>query len=101
MLKDLRDMKGDSQVYGRDFNYCKDKRFVIIARVLIVVGSLITLLPFVLGYCKYIYLVASIVAIALAIASIFNKPTVAIRYVYTEIFIITAGSMVDMLVFGP
>jgi 4-hydroxybenzoate polyprenyltransferase len=101
MLKDLRDMKGDSQVHGQDFNYCKDKRFVIISRVLVVAGSLVTLLPFILGYCKHIYLATSIVAIILAIASTFQKPSVAIRYIYTDIFIITAGSMADLLVLGP
>lgn len=101
MLKDIRDIKGDSQVNGRDLNYCKDKRFSIMSRVFIVSGSLVTLLPFIFGYCKQIYLIASIVAIILAIASIFHKPAVAIRYIYAEIFLITAGSMADLLVFGP
>jgi len=101
MLKDVRDIKGDSQVNGRDLNHYKDKRFIIMSRVFIVAGSLVTLLPFMFGYCKQIYLVASIVAIILAIASTFHKPTVAIRYIYAEIFLITAGSMADLLVFGP
>lgn len=101
MLKDIRDIEGDSQVNGRDLNHCKDKRFVIMSRVFIVAGSLVTLLPFMLGYCKQIYLVASIAAIILAIISTFHKPAVAIRYIYAEIFLITAGSMADLLVFGP
>ena len=101
MLKDIRDIKGDSQVNGRDLNHCKDKRFVIMSRLFIVAGSLVTLLPFMLGYCKQIYLVASIAAIILAIASTFHKPAVAIRCVYAEIFLITAGSMADLLAFGP
>ena len=101
MLKDVRDIKGDSQVTGRDLDHCKDKRFVIMSRVFIVAGSLVTLLPFMLGYCKQIYLVASIAAIILAIASTLQRSAVAIRYVYAEIFIITAGAMADLLVFGP
>lgn len=101
MLKDIRDMKGDSQASGRDLNYCKNKRFVVMSRVFIVVASMITLLPFILGYCRQIYLVASIAAIVLAVASTFNKPTVAIRYIYAEIFLVTAGSMADLLVFSP
>ncbi len=71
------------------------------SRLFIVAGSLVTLLPFMLGYCKQIYLVTSIAAIILAIASTFHKPSVAIRYIYAEIFLITAGSMADLLAFGP
>lgn len=101
MLKDIRDMKGDSQANGKKFNYTKDKKFVVMSRVFIIAGSLVTLLPFMLGYCMQIYLVASVIAIILAIASTFSKPAVAIRYIYAEIFLITAGAMVDLLVFGP
>ncbi len=101
MLKDIRDIKGDSQITGRDLDHCKDKRFVVMSRLFIVAGSLVTLLPFMLGYCKQIYLVASIAAIILAIASTFQRSAVAIRYVYAEIFLITAGAMADLLVFGP
>jgi 4-hydroxybenzoate polyprenyltransferase len=101
MLKDIRDIKGDSQVNGRDLYHCTDKRFVIMSRLFIVAGSLVTLLPFMLGYCKQIYLVASIAAIILAIASTFQRSAVAIRYVYAEIFLITVGAMADLLVFGP
>ena len=101
MLNDVRDIQGDSQVNGRDLDHCKDKRFVIMSRLFIVAGSLVTLLPFMLGYCKQIYLIASIAAIILAIASTFQRSAVAIRYVYAEIFLITAGAMADLLVFGP
>lgn len=101
MLKDIRDVKGDRKIKGEGLNYCKDKRFIIMSRVFVVVGSIVILLPFMLGYCKQIYLVASIAAIILTIASTFHKPAVAIRYVYVEIFLITAGSMADLLVFGP
>ncbi len=101
MLKDIRDMKGDSLVTGRNLDYCKDKRFIIVARVFIVAASMIALLPFMLGYCREIYLVTSIVAAVLAITSTFHKPAIAIRYIYAEVFLITAGSLADLLVFGP
>ena len=101
ILKDIRDVKGDCQVTGRTVNYCNNQYIALMSRVFILGGSLITLLPFILGYCKGIYLAASITAIVLATVSTFHKPAFAIRYVYAEILLITAGSMVDLLVFGP
>jgi geranylgeranylglycerol-phosphate geranylgeranyltransferase len=101
MLKDIPDMKGDSRVNGRDLNYCRSKIFVITSRLFIIAASLLTLLPYMLGYCKSIYLASAIAAIILAVASTFNKPAVAIRYIYAEVFLITAGSMADLLVYGP
>ncbi len=100
MLKDINDVKGDRQVNGKGFNYCEDKRFLVMARVFIIAGSLITLLPYIFGYCKSIYLAASIAAILLAIISTFNKPVVAVRYIYVAVFLVTAGAMADLLVFG-
>jgi len=101
MLKDVHDIKGDSQATGRDLRHCRGKRFGVMARVFIVAGSLVALLPFMAGYCKQIYLVASIAGIILVIASTFQRSAVAIRYVYAEIFLITAGAMADLLAFGP
>lgn len=101
MLKDIRDVKGDRKINYERLNYCKDKRFLLISRAFVIAGSLITLLPFFLGYCKHVYLAASIGAIILAIFSTFKIPAIAIRYIYIEIFLITAGSMTDLLVFGP
>jgi geranylgeranylglycerol-phosphate geranylgeranyltransferase len=101
MLKDIRDVKGDRKINAVGLNYCKDKRFLLIARAFVIAGSLVTLLPFFLGYCKFVYLAASIGAIILAVFSTFNKPVVALRYIYIEIFLITSGSMADLLVFGP
>ncbi|MFW6170335.1 MAG: UbiA family prenyltransferase [Planctomycetota bacterium] len=100
MLKDTRDVKGDSQIRGETLSYSQSRTFQITARVLIVAGSLVTLLPFVLGYCHAVYLAASVAAILLAVSSTFRKPAAAMRYVYGEIFLITAGSLVDLWVFG-
>ena len=100
MLKDIRDIKGDWKINGTGLNYCNGKKFLVIARAFIIAGSLVTLLPFFLGYCKYVYLAASIGAIILAVSSAFNKPVMAVRYIYAEIFLVTSGSMADLLVFG-
>ena len=102
MLKDIRDFKGDRKINSPAIaDYSPKKSFLYISRIIIVTASLITLLPFVLGYCKEIYLLASIGAIILAILATRKKPTTAIRYIYAQIFLITAGSVVDLLVFGP
>ena len=102
MLKDTRDFKGDLEIQEKGIaNYSRRLWFRYASRVMILVGSLITLLPFFLGYCKQVYLLTSIMAIILAVLSTFNKPATAIKYIYAEIFLITAGSMADLLVFGP
>jgi len=102
MLKDIRDFKGDRKINSPAIaDYSPKKSFLYISQIIIVTASLITPLPFVLGYCKKIYLLASIGAIILAILSTRKKPTIAIRYIYAEVFLITAGSVVDLLVFGP
>ncbi len=100
MLKDVRDIKGDSQASKLHLR-SHSNTFLTSARIIIVLGALISPLPFILGYCKLIYLISSLFAVLLAAISIFNKPTIAIRCIYMEIFLVTAGSMVDMLVYGP
>lgn len=102
MLKDIRDRKGDCVMSNSNrLNYCDSKRFANFIKVVTISASLITLLPFILKYGQTIYLIASIIAITLAVTSIFFKPKDAIKFLYLEIFIITAGSMLDLLVFGP
>ncbi len=101
MLKDIRDIKGDMKINGHRSNYGRDKRFLIMPRILILAGSAVIPLPFILGYCGQIYLIASIGAVILAVCAAFNKPAFAIRYVYAEVFLVTAGSLADLLVFGP
>ena len=102
MLKDIRDVKGDINKYGNSVkNFGRKRWFLVISRILAVTAALVNLLPFFLGYCRLIYLMASVGAIILAIASTFNKPVTAIRYIYAEVFLITAGSMADLMVFGP
>jgi geranylgeranylglycerol-phosphate geranylgeranyltransferase len=100
MLKDIRDIKGDSHDNKPLSTYCHSKQFELSARIIVVAASLITVLPFVLGYCGFIYLGCSVVAILLALFSLKFPPGKAIRFIYAEVFLIAGGSMVDLMVFG-
>jgi geranylgeranylglycerol-phosphate geranylgeranyltransferase len=102
MLKDIRDVKGDKKVGKNNIAiFSSQKWFSTSARIITVIASLITLVPFVLGYCKEIYLLSSIVGIVLAIISIRIRPSVAIRFIYAEISIVTFGAWADLLILGP
>ena len=102
MLKDIRDIKGDKTANGKSIaEYSNKKEFLYLAKLIVVIASLISILPFVLGYCKQIYLIASVIAIFLALLSTLKKPSIAIRYIYAEVFLISAGSAVDLMVYGP
>ncbi|MGM0490454.1 MAG: UbiA family prenyltransferase [Planctomycetota bacterium] len=101
MLKDIRDVEGDNRLRGDTLGYCQSRTFQIMARVLVLTGSLVTLVPFMLGYCHVVYLAASVAAILLAVLSTFRQPAAAMRYIYGEIFLVTAGSLADLWVFGP
>ncbi|MBW8014823.1 MAG: hypothetical protein FVQ82_01430 [Planctomycetes bacterium] len=101
MLKDIRDIKGDT--YGNQkpqSTYCQSKQFKVSARIIAVAASFITVLPFALGYCRSIYLGCSVAAIVLALFSLKFPPGRAIRFIYAEVFLIAGGSMVDLMVFS-
>jgi geranylgeranylglycerol-phosphate geranylgeranyltransferase len=102
MLKDIRDFKGDSAATDQRFQrHCDKPKFLLAARMIIFSASLLTILPVLLGYCQWIYLATSITAIILASLSLKRPPQKAIRFIYAEVFLITAGSLVDLLVFAP
>jgi 4-hydroxybenzoate polyprenyltransferase len=102
MLKDILDTKGDSLIADK---HIEKKRthpaFIRFARILICSASLLTLLPWILGYCKWIYLASSLLAIALAAIAAAKSAKKAIPYIYAEVFLITAGSLTDLLIYGP
>ena len=100
MLKDIRDVKGDS-VRNTDRAYCESPAFLSAARIITLAAVVLSLLPYVLGYCREIYLGSSIVTIALAGLSLKLPPEKAIRPLYAGVFIISAGSLADLLVYGP
>ena len=99
MLKDIRDAEGDYKI--RSIFAIEHKLLFPVSRVIIIAAAIIIFLPFILGYCGYIYFIAAIIAFVLAVFASMNKPTAAIRYIYLEVFIIALGSMMDLLVFGP
>ena len=63
-------------------------------------AGLLSMLPYLLGYCKLIYLTSSIVTIALAVWSLKLPAAKAIPLVYAGVVLITVGSLADLLVFG-
>lgn len=102
MLKDIRDIRGDSTVRTADGkSYCCKPHFLWAAKVILVTASLLTPVPYLLGYCGRIYLASSLLAIVLAGLSLMHKPATAIYFVYAEVFLIAAGSLADLLVYGP
>ena len=102
MLKDIRDAKGDAGIEGsRIAAFSRRPWFLLMARICLITASAVTLLPWLFGYCREIYLVVSIIAIALAGLSVCLKPDKAIRCIYVQVFLITAGSMADLWVYGP
>lgn len=101
MLKDIRDIKGDSSMNHSNMNHRKEVWFLSGARFYLIFAACMSMLPFFLGYCEWIYFGSSILAVILTVAAAFSKPLFAIRYIYAEVFIITAGSMADLLVYGP
>jgi geranylgeranylglycerol-phosphate geranylgeranyltransferase len=102
MLKDNRDVKGDGAVFAGGIAAVSGKRwFLVSARIIAVVAGVVSVLPYVLGYCKHIYLATSVIAIVLMILSTRQKPVVAIRFIYVQVFLVTLGSLIDLLVYGP
>lgn len=102
MLKDICDVAGDSRVFARGIAYYSSKKwFLRTAKIIAVIAGIVSIVPFVLGYCKVVYMATSAIAITLMVASTRKTPPVAIRFIYTQIFLVTIGSFVDLLVFGP
>lgn len=102
MLKDIRDVKGDKQVALTSVALYSGKPwFQSMARIIVLVGVLIAFIPFVLGYCQWLYLLFCVVGLALVLYSLRRKPTAAIRSIYLEISLVTLGAFLDLLLLGP
>jgi len=100
MLKDIHDVNGD-KLFKDNRNYCESPIFLLTARIIVMAAALLSILPYFLGYCKAIYLGSSVLTIVLAFVSLKRPPVKAIPFVYAGVFIITVGSLADLLVFGP
>ncbi len=102
MLKDVRDAEGDTAVSARSIGrYSRRAGFLTAARMIAVAAGAVSPLPALLGYCGGIYLATSVVAAGLMIASVFCGPRLAIAFIYVQVFVVTVGSLVDLLVLGP
>jgi len=101
MLKDIRDVKGDALVGSR----CKaisrtHPWYRTVLRLVLWGGALIVLMPFVLGYCRWVYGVVAVCAAVLALIASFAPIKMALSCVYIEVALLTLGSLADALVFG-
>ena len=102
MLKDIRDVPGDRAVGSRrEAERRAEPGFLLAARAILLAASLLTLLPYALGYCKEVYLLSAIGAIGLVALAIQEQPLRAIPYVYASVVVITAGSLADLWAYGP
>ncbi len=102
MLKDIRDIKGDALAAcpHRSSLYTRPGA-LLWAKAIPAAASLLTLLPYALGYCREIYLISALAAMGLVAAAIRLPPASAIPYVYASVFVVTAGSLADLWVYGP
>ncbi len=102
MLKDIRDVPGDRTGGNhRETERRAGPGYLLAARAILLAASLLTLLPYALGYCKEVYLLSAIAAIGLVMLAIQKRPVRAIPYVYASVVVITAGSLADLWAYGP
>lgn len=102
MLKDALHTAGDrlgsaagiARISGRPW-------FLPLARTLLLVAALPLPLPYLLGWCRWVYLGAALGAMALAAGAALATPRRAIPLVYAEVCLVAAGSLADLLIFGP
>lgn len=98
MLKDIRDQSGDIIIGGKNRKISQKKHFLFMARFFIITGAIITILPPVMSNTGIIYLTGAILAVILAVLAVFvTRPERAISYIYIQIAVITAGSLLDIL----
>jgi len=96
MLKDVRDAAGDA-AGGQQLSRQLQRRFLMWAGRCVVAGAVVAFVPFVMGWCGYVYLAAAMGAMGLAIWAARSKPTLAIRCIYADVLLITLGSLLDIL----
>ncbi len=101
MLKDIRDVKGDSLAGSSACAAIRTRSWYrILLRTVLMIGAVIVLLPFALGYCQWVYGVVAVCAVVLACIASFAPLRVAMACVYIEVALITLGSLADAMVFG-
>ncbi len=99
MLKDIVDIRGDERISRYSVAiWSKAPWFNIMARVFIMIGGILALLPSLLWYCQWIYLVAAIIAATIAALSCRVRPQIAIRFIYLEVVLVTLGALLDIII---
>ncbi len=99
ILKDIRDIKGDSNI--KRYFIVNLKLLFYLSRTIILAAGLAAFVPYIIGSCKFVYLIAAAISFILTVIAVFKKPQKAIQYIYCSVFLITAGSMADLIIFGP
>jgi geranylgeranylglycerol-phosphate geranylgeranyltransferase len=101
MLKDVRDHRGDQVAGDGGIAAISGRKwFLILAGVFAVVGSLISLIPYILGYCREVYLAFSVIGNILCLLCISMRSFRGLPFLYGSIFLITLGAFLDLLIYG-
>lgn len=101
MLKDIRDIKGDQATApAKGMHHSARPWFKSMRNVPLLAGALLLPLPYVLGYCRWIYLAFSVMALSCVTRAILSRIEVALRYIYIEVALVTLGSCLDLLICG-
>ncbi len=101
MLKDLRDMPGDKIAYPNGSTIKNTRRYLKLARGLLITGAAFALIPGVLHMGQIVYTVSAFAAFVCVGQSNKQQPRQAITLIYISVVLITSGSLIDFLIFGP
>jgi len=101
MLKDIRDIKGDQvMASSRRMRHSTQAWFRILRNVPLLAAALLLPLPYIWGYCQWVYLLCTLLAIYCAIRASLARTHAALYYIYAEVAIVTLGSLLDLLICG-
>jgi 4-hydroxybenzoate polyprenyltransferase len=102
MLKDIRDIKGDQATApAGGMRHSGRPWFRTLRHVPLLAGALLLPLPYVLGYCRWVYLVFILMAFYCVVRTVLSKTKPALHYIYVEVALVTLGSWLDLLICGP
>jgi len=97
MLKDVRDAAGD-RLGGREVDEEMKTRFALWAGRIVLLAAVLLFIPFIAGWCGYIYLAATLIAAGLALLAANAQPRKAIKLIYVEVAVLTLGSLTDIVI---
>jgi 4-hydroxybenzoate polyprenyltransferase len=101
MLKDIRDIQGDSLAGSSAAAAMRTRPWYrMTLRMVLIGGALLVLVPYGLGYCRWVYGLVAVCAVLLACTASFAPIRIALPCVYIEVALVTSGSLADAMVFG-